>query len=450
MKHNQSPLVNKPIKALSESFSLAVISKNWIEFDGYSDFLVDVIGKASDRSISPNRSTILRSLFDIVNHVSILLLESGEYNYFTELSEKVITRYYGRNKKNETGDAVSYFAGDMVVSNYIKAIYDEIRKLAIEGRDYVSHRFKQLDSLKRLHFLFAMNRNPWAFQSIVSIQFSAIVDNASINNDQKSQILRENVKELFRVTEKDLNELLKTPYNLEREQVLDSYIYDWTSILKLLYSNNDKEFIELVFSFMSSSTLGNDLVEKKLYPCLAINLLMIVITDSHHEHEDKVSLLSFNIKGKYNKYNGITEYIRNQLLVKKLELLKRSYLSMVRLFEEWKEQSGRLSSFDYSPEVFLILVSAFMLDPCDYSEILKWTVVDRLPRCDRFPEIIDVIKKTVMSYPANDPNNRVEKALMSFSETFESTRYRLENETTELVTNLDRLKSEAFSLLSNT
>lgn len=226
MKHNQISEANKPIMALSESLSLAVNDNNWIGFIGYSDFLVDLIGLVSDRSISPNRSTILRSLFDIVNHVSVLLLEKGEYYQFTEYTERAINRYCERNKENETGDVISYLAEDMVINSFIKAIYDEIWKLAIEDRDYVYQRIKQLDMLKTLQLLFSRNENPNAFQSVVSTQFFAIHDNASLNNDQKTQILKESVKELYRITERDLSRFHADKYPNNKDVVFDFYIYD--------------------------------------------------------------------------------------------------------------------------------------------------------------------------------------------------------------------------------
>jgi len=46
-----------------------------------------LIELVSDKSISPNRSTILKSLFDIVSHVSILLLEKCEYDQFGSVSK---------------------------------------------------------------------------------------------------------------------------------------------------------------------------------------------------------------------------------------------------------------------------------------------------------------------------------------------------------------------------
>ena len=379
-----------------------------------------------------------------------MLLEKCEYDLFSKFTEKVINRYYERDRKNEKGDAVSYIAEDLVISYFIKAIYDSVGTLDIACNDVLHQRIKQVDCLKSLHFLCSEYKNPWAFQQIIATQFDAIMDNANINRDQKTHVLRRSIQELYRITERDLSKYHKMNRLISMDFVIDSYIHDWTSILRKSCLNNDKEIIELVFSFLSSPTIGNDIVEKKLYPCLAINLLMIEVANFDRKQDDKVSLLSFLIKGKYNKFNGIAEYIRIQGYVKSLDLLKCSYISMVRLVEIWKERSGRLSSFDYSPEIFLILASAFIHDSCNYPEILKWTVVDRLPRCDRFPEIIEDIKKTVMSYPAYDPNNRIGKALMSCSDAFESTTYRLENEKTGLISNLDMLNSEAYSLLSNT
>lgn len=219
--------------------------------------------------------------------------------------------------------------------------------------------------------------------------------------------------------------------------------------MKQAYLAYDTELIKMVFSFMSSPTLGNDLIEKKLYPCLAINLLMIAITDSQYEHEKKENLLRFNFKGKYNNYCGITHYINDQGLLRNKDLLKRSYLSMVKLVEVWKERSNRLSTFDYSPEIFLILVSTFIYDPRDYPEILKWTIVNGLPRCDRFYEFIEDIKTSVKAFPAIDPSNSIRKSIISITQAFESIRCRLKNEKNELIINLDGLRSETYSLLSN-
>lgn len=449
-EHKQLGRLNKPINELRNSLSKSIIDNNRIDFIGYSEFLVDLIGLVSDRSISPNRSTILKSLFDSVNHVSILLLEKCEYNQFSEFSEMAVKRYYERDSKNETSDVVSYIAGDLVISYFIKAIYDETCRLATASYYALHQRIMQLDCLKKLHFLFISDFKSSAFEQIVPVYFATINENATLSKEEKTHIVSRSTKEFYRITERDLSKFHAVKPLMSKDSVIDSYIYDWTSILKQFYLNNDKELIEFVFSFMSSPTLGNDLVEKKLYPCLAINLLMIVTTDSHYEHGDKVSLLSFDINGKYSKYIGITEYIRSQLLLTNLELLKCSYLSMVRLVEVWKEQPGRLTTFDYSPEIFLILVCAFMHNPCNYPEILKWTVVDKLPRCDIFHAIIEDIKTRVTIFPAIESNNSLSKTLMFISQAFESIRYRLENEKTELITNLDSLKSEAHSLLSNT
>jgi len=450
MKQNHVAKINKPIIALSASFSHAVISNNWIDFIEYSNFLVDVIGKVSDRSISPNGSTILRSLFDIVNHVSVLLLEKGEYEQFSVFSEKVIKRYYGRDRKNEAGISVSYISYDLVLSRFIKTIYDETSKLAIASYHDLDQRLNQLNCMKWLHFLFTYHEDPLAFQQIVSTHFTAIIDNPTISMGEKAQILRGIVADFFRITERDLNVLLKSPFNLSIKKVLASYIYDWTSILKQFYVNNDKSMIEYVFSFISSPTLGNEFIEKNLYPCLAINLLMIAVTYSQSEGDDKGSLLSFEINGKYKTYSGIYEYITSQQHLRNYDLLRDSYLSMVRLVEVWKDRANRLTTFDYSPEIFLILVSVFMYEPCNYPEILKWTVVDRLPRCDRFNEIIDEIKKCISKYPDNESNTHIDRTFISFTAVFESTIYPLENEASRIISNLDMLKSEAFLLLRTT
>lgn len=449
-EHKQLGRLNKPINELRNSLSKSIIDNNRIDFIGYSEFLVDLIGLASDRSISPNRSTILKSLFDTVNYVSILLLEKCEYNQFSEFSEMAVKRYYGRDSKNETGDVVSYIAGDLVISFFIKAIYDDTCRLATASYYTLQQRITQLDCLKRLHFLFISDFKSSVFEQIVPAYFATISENATLSKDEKTYIVSRSTKEFYRITERDLGKYHAVNPLMSKDSVIDSYIYDWTSILKQFFVNSDKELIEFVFSFMSSPTLGNDLVEKKLYPCLAINLLMIATTDSNIEHGDKVSLLSFDINGKYNRYIGITEYIRSQLLLTNLELLKCSYLSMVRLVEKWKEQPGRLTTFDYSPEIFLILVCAFMHNPCNYPKILKWTVVDRLPRCDRFNEIIDEIKKCISKYPDNESNTHIERTFLSFTAVFESTLYPLDNEASRIISNLDMLKSEAFSLLSST
>jgi hypothetical protein len=153
-EHKQLGRLNKPINELRNSLSKSIIDNNRIDFIGYSEFLVDLIGLASDRSISPNRSTILKSLFDTVNYVSILLLEKCEYNQFSEFSEMAVKRYYGRDSKNETGDVVSYIAGDLVISFFIKAIYDDTCRLATASYYTLQQRITQLDCLKRLHFLF--------------------------------------------------------------------------------------------------------------------------------------------------------------------------------------------------------------------------------------------------------------------------------------------------------
>lgn len=442
--------LKEPIIALHNSISHSINSNNWIEFEGYSDFLIELIGKVADNSISPNRSTILGSLFDIVNSVSSLLINTCEFDQFLMLTEKTFSRYFRSVREKEITDAISQIAGDMVASYFITTIFSEVGILASAPNVVLKQHLKLLDCLKKLHFLFISDYKSWVFEQIVPVYFAAINENATINKDEKTQIINRSTKELFRITERDLGKFHTVKPHMSKDIVIDSYIYDWTSILKQFYLNNDKELIELVFSFMSSSTLGNDLVEKKLYPCLAINLLMIAITDLHYEHGDKVSLLSFDIIGKYNKYNGITDYIRVQMLLTNLELFKCSYLSMAKLVEVWKERSGCSATYDYSPEIFLILVCTFMHNPCNYPEILKWTVVNRLPRCDRFNEIIDEIKKCISKYPDNESNTHIERTFISFTAVFESTLYLLENENTELITNLDSLKNEALSLLSNT
>ncbi|HQP17720.1 MAG TPA: hypothetical protein PLQ79_04015 [Candidatus Cloacimonadota bacterium] len=447
-EHKQLGRLNKPLYEIRNSLSQSIIDNNRIDFIGYSEFLVDLIELVSDKSISPNRSTILKSLFDIVSHVSILLLEKCEYDQFSEFSEMSVKRYYKRNSKNETGDVVSYLAGDLVISFFIKAIYDKTCKLATESYYSLHLRIMQLDCLKKLHFLFISDFKSSVFEQIVPKYFSAINENATLSKDEKTHIVSRSIKELYRITERDLGKFHEVKPLMSKDIVIDSYIFDWTSILKQLYLNSDKELIELVFSFMNSPTLGNDLVEKKLYPCLAINLLMMAITDLHYEHGDKVSLLSFDINGKYNKYYGITEYIRSQLLPNNLELLKRSYLTMVKLVEAWKERSNRLTTFDYSPETFLIIVVAFMYKPHEYPEILKWTVVDRLPRIDRFSDIIDEIKKCISKYPDNESTTNIERIFISYIAVFESTKYPLENEASRIISNLDMLKNEAISLLS--
>ena len=121
---------------------------------------------------------------------------------------------------------------------------------------------------------------------------------------------------------------------------------------------------------------------------------------------------------------------------------------MVKLVEAWKERSNRLTTFDYSPETFLIIVVAFMYKPHEYPEILKWTVVDRLPRIDRFSDIIDEIKKCISKYPDNESTTNIERIFISYIAVFESTKYPLENEASRIISNLDMLKNEAISLLS--
>lgn len=447
MKPEHLSKVNEPIIALRHSMSLAVMNNNWIEFSEYSEFLNDLIGKVSDTSISPNRSSILQGLFDIVIRVSVLLLRKGECKQFSDFSDKMVNRYYGRKRENEVGDAVAYLAGDIVISRYVNAIYDVVNNMKTEGSDDLFKHVKRLDCLKQLHFLFTKNGNPSAFQAIMSYIFDVITDNVIITNIQKQQILRDSVKESFRITERDL---YKPPYGLDRNQVLDSYIYDWTSILRQFYLDKDKYMIELVFSFIPSTTSGNDIVDNSLYPCLAINLAMIDVTSPQLGDNANGSLLSFNISDKYAKYNGIYHYMSSQQLLKKRNLLRISYLSMIEVVEVWNQKFNRLRTFDYSPEIFLILVAAFLYEPDCYQEMLKWTVVDTLPRCDRFPEIIDEIEESISKYPNNESDTQIERIFLSFISVFEFAKPLLENETARITTNLDELKKEAISLLKKT
>lgn len=438
--------VNEPIKALRSSISYAVDNNNWIDFSEYSLFLMDVTGRVLDRSISPNRSGILRSLFDIVIRVSVLLLRKGECKQFSDFSAKMINQYYEREKENERDDNSLFLMEDILIYRYSIAIYDEISQLTLEGHDIYQH-VQRLDCLKKLHFLFTKNGNPAALHSIITAIFDAIKDNVLITDAQRQQIVRDSVKELFRISERDLNELSKPPYDLDRGQVFDSYVYDWTSILREFYINKDRNMIELVFSFISSTTIGNDIIENCLYPCLAINLAMIDVTSPQLADNANGSLLSFNISGKHAKYNGIYHYISSQQLLKKRNLLRISYLSMIEVVEVWNQKFNRLRTFDYSPERFLILVFAFLYEPDCYQEMLKWTIVNTLPRCDRFPTIIDEIKESISGYPHNESNTTTQKVFVSFTNAFEFAKPLLENDAPRITTNLDELKKEAISLL---
>jgi hypothetical protein len=358
----------------------------------------------------------------------------------------MINQYYEREKENERDDNSLFLMEDILIYRYSIAIYDEISQLTLEGHDIYQH-VQRLDCLKKLHFLFTKNGNPAALHSIITAIFDAIKDNVLITDAQRQQIVRDSVKELFRISERDLNELSKPPYDLDRGQVFDSYVYDWTSILREFYINKDRNMIELVFSFISSTTIGNDIIENCLYPCLAINLAMIDVTSPQLADNANGSLLSFNISGKHAKYNGIYHYISSQQLLKKRNLLRISYLSMIEVVEVWNQKFNRLRTFDYSPERFLILVFAFLYEPDCYQEMLKWTIVNTLPRCDRFPTIIDEIKESISGYPHNESNTTTQKVFVSFTNAFEFAKPLLENDAPRITTNLDELKKEAISLL---
>lgn len=447
MKSDSSSQLEKHINALNKSLSQSISTNSWVDFDSYTEFLVEIIGVAADNSISPNRSNILHSLFNIVSDISKALIEQGEYSQALVFIEKTYTRYIKRKRDKEKTDVISFLSGDIALWNPMKAIYDEIEKVRYLTSLALHQKVKSIEFLKNLYFSFYSNQSNSVFENLVSVYFTSLLDNASINDKERTLVVSTNIKELFRLTEKDLGKYHNSEYGIQQDLVLKSYIYDWTAIIRELYIKKEKEFVKLIFSFSNSPTIGTELIANKLFPCLALNLIVIVLSDSEHEDIYKTDFLNFAVNDKYQRYNSLSEYAISKLRLSKLDLLKDSYKNITKLVEIWKPRSSTMTSFDYSPEIYLILVSAFLYDINVYPEIVKWTCEDQLPRCDRFNEIIQEIKECINKYPEQSTDGIVSKMFTSFTSMFPG--HELQNSKNEIIGKLDMLWRETYSLLKS-
>ncbi|MDD2228809.1 MAG: hypothetical protein PHY48_05305 [Candidatus Cloacimonetes bacterium] len=442
-----SSQVEKHISALRISLSKSISNDVWVDFEGYTDFLVELIGIASDNSLSPSRSSILRSLFNLVGDISKILLERGEYNQALVFGEKTYNRYFDRKRNKEKPDVISYLSGDFALWNPIKAVFDEIESVRYQTGLTLFKHAKRLEFMKSIYFSFLSNRDNSVFEFLISVYFRSLLDNVSVGDKEWKQVVCSNINELFRLTERDLGKYHKSEYGLSQDIVLKSYIYDWTSIINGLYYKNEKELVKLIFSFSNSPTIGTELIAKKLFPCLALNLIVIVLSDREHEDSHKTDFLSFAVNDRYQNYDSLSEYALSILQLPKLDLLKDSYKNMTNLVEVWKSRSSTMTSFDYSPEIFLILVCAFLYDISMYPVIVRWTCEDQLPRCDRFNEIIQGIKDCVNEYPEKSADGIVSKLFTSFTSMFVV--HELQSRKNEIIEKLDTLWRETYSLLKS-
>ncbi|MDD4439009.1 MAG: hypothetical protein PHS04_13400 [Tissierellia bacterium] len=442
-----SSQVEKHISALHISLSKSITNDVWVDFEGYTDFLVELIGIASDNSLSPSRSSILRSLFNLVGDISKILLEKGEYSQSLVFAEKTYNRYLNRKRSKEKPDVISYLSGDFALWNPIKAVFEEIESVKYQTSLNLFKHVKRLEFLKSLYFSFLSNHDNSVFEGLIAVYFTSLLDNVSIGDKEWKQVVSANINELFRLTERDLGKHHNSEYGINQDTVLNSYISDWTSLVRGLYYKNEKGLIELIFSFSNSPTMGNELIANRLFPCLAMNLVILVLSDSEHDDIYKTDFVSFAVNDKYQRYDSLSGYAISKLKLSKLDLLKNSYKNMTKLVETWKPRSSTMTTFDYSPEIFLILVCALLYDISMYSEIVKWTCEDQFPRCDRFNEIIQEIKDCISRYPEQSTNGIVSKMFTSFTSMFPG--HELQNSKNEIIGKLDMLWRETYSLLKS-
>lgn len=421
--------LNRSVDDYLKEFQNAIISSidnlEWSKYRYLVDNLILALGIIVDGSISPNRSGIVRSTFSVLFDIAIKLLQSNEYDRLLDLLERVFSRYQERKMDNEPRDFVSSFFGDLVIWKYSEALYKEIQKGKIFELPDAVQSVTQLRFLVEQHFLFFRLFHIQVFDQSISEYFSCILNNVKLAEQEKEFAITSCIRELYRITQHDLGELRHFSDERDRADVLRFYVLEWSAILRYLYQKDMYSAVEMIFSNNSSNVIGIDLVTNQFFPQLVHVFIMMIVMDRDHEISYKDKYAKVLIPQKYVHSIGISEYILQFRYRDSFENLKGSYISFTKLAERWKTRSNTLTTFDHSPENYIILFSIFHYDPAMYSEFISWAM--ELTRFDRFEEMLDNVKSSIDAYPNHLVPPTMGLRLQAFITMFPSVKLSMEN-----------------------
>ena len=442
---------NKPVRTvdyylgmINSQIMSSIDKTEWAEYEKLIDDFMLLIGKIVNQTISPNRSNIVRNTYKMLYKIALKLLQCNQYKMSSDLLYRALKIYKERKRDNEPHDLISEVFGDMIICDYSKALYNEIGYVRVYGTYDIIRSLTQLEFLVDLHFHFLILLNQKVFDQLVSFFTSCIIENVKLSKQENELVLTNSVLELYRITQHDLSDTRKFSDGRKKEEVLNYYVLEWSEIIRSLYKHDKYSTIEMIFSHVGSSVMGITTVIDTFFPSIAHIFIMMLSMDRDHELEYIGKFADIPVPQKYTSTTNISTYVLRASKQSMKEILKNSYSAFAILSDRRQIPKASLSSFDNSPEVYLVFFNIFEIDPEFYSDTISWIM--ELSRFDSFQNILPQIKSALGYYYNGLRNSMMLDVLKTLTIVFPSFQNKLQDNR-KLLDNLNILEMIAERMI---